>query len=109
MSRAEQYRSLAESVRARASSEPSLILKGEWENLAVTYDRLAEQSEDPELGSHIRPALGSELAALNSEPGLVRQCPLRSKADAVTRHCLGFSHRTFRMKIVLDRHRHARA
>lgn len=108
MSRAEQYRSLAESVRARASSEPSLILKGEWENLAETYDRLAEQSE---FGSHIRPALGysSELAALNSEPGLVRQCPLRSKADAVTRHCLGFSHRTFRMKIVLDRHRHARA
>ena len=50
MSRAEQYRSLAESVRARASSEPSLILKGEWENLAETYDRLAEQSEDPSSG-----------------------------------------------------------
>jgi hypothetical protein len=48
MSRAEQYRSLAESVRARASSEPSL--KGEWENLAQTYDRLAEQSEDPSSG-----------------------------------------------------------
>jgi hypothetical protein len=45
MTRAEQYRNLADEVRARASREASPILKGEWENLAENYDRLAEQSE----------------------------------------------------------------
>ena len=34
-------------MRARASKESSPILKAEWENLAETYVRLAEQSEDP--------------------------------------------------------------
>lgn len=33
-------------MRARASKESSPILKAEWENLAETYVRLAEQSED---------------------------------------------------------------
>ncbi len=45
MSRAEQYRNLAAEVRARASREESPIIKAEWENLAWTYVRLAEQSE----------------------------------------------------------------
>jgi hypothetical protein len=46
MGRADQYRNLATDVRARASKESSPILKAEWEHLAETYVRLAEQSED---------------------------------------------------------------
>ena len=46
MGRAEQYRHLATDVLSRASREPNPILKAEWENLAETYVRLAEQSED---------------------------------------------------------------
>ena len=46
MGRTEQYRSLATDMRARASKESSPILRAEWENLAETYVRLAEQSED---------------------------------------------------------------
>src|SRR5262245_30928279 len=45
MSRAEQYRHLATDVLSRASREPNPLLKTEWENLAETYVRLAEQSE----------------------------------------------------------------
>jgi hypothetical protein len=45
MTRAEQYRRLADEVRQRAASEKSPILKAEWENLSQTYVRLAEQSE----------------------------------------------------------------
>jgi hypothetical protein len=44
MSRAEQYLNLAAEVRAKAEQEDSPILKAEWENLAETYVRLAEQS-----------------------------------------------------------------
>jgi hypothetical protein len=50
MGRAQQYMSLPSDVRARASSETSPVLKAEWENLAVTYVRLAEQSEDHSVG-----------------------------------------------------------
>jgi hypothetical protein len=46
MGRAEQYRHLATDVLSRASREPNPILKAEWENLAETYVRLAEQSAD---------------------------------------------------------------
>jgi hypothetical protein len=46
MSRAEQYRHLATDVRSRASREANPMLKAEWENLAETYVRLAEQSDD---------------------------------------------------------------
>ena len=45
MSRAEQYLNLAAEVRAKAMREDNPILKAEWENLAETYVRLAEQSE----------------------------------------------------------------
>ena len=45
MSRAEQYLTLAAEVRAKAEQEDSPILRAEWENLAETYVRLAEQSE----------------------------------------------------------------
>ena len=45
MNRADQYRHLEAEVRARASNETSPTLKAEWENLAQTYARLAEQSE----------------------------------------------------------------
>ena len=44
MSRAEQYLNLAAEVRARADREDSPMIKAEWENLAKTYVRLAEQS-----------------------------------------------------------------
>jgi hypothetical protein len=45
MGRAEQYRHVA-SDRNRADRESNPILKAEWENLAETYVRLAEQSDD---------------------------------------------------------------
>ena len=45
MSRAEQYLNLAAEVRAKADREESPIIKAEWEQLAETYVRLAEQSE----------------------------------------------------------------
>ena len=45
MGRAEQYRHLASDVRNRADRESNPILKAEWENLAETYVRLAEQSD----------------------------------------------------------------
>ena len=45
MTRAEEYRHLAENVRSRAFREESSILKAEWENLAESYIRLAEQTE----------------------------------------------------------------
>ena len=44
MSRAEQYLTLAAEVRARAAREQSPVLRAEWEHLAETYVRLAEQS-----------------------------------------------------------------
>ena len=44
MNRAEQYLNLAAEVRAKADEEDSPILKAEWDNLAETYVRLAEQS-----------------------------------------------------------------
>jgi hypothetical protein len=37
---------LASDVRNRASREANPILKAEWENLAETYVRLAEQSDE---------------------------------------------------------------
>ena len=45
MSRAGQYLNLAAEVRGKAEQEDSPILKAEWQNLAETYVRLAEQSE----------------------------------------------------------------
>ena len=45
MSRTEQYLNLAAEVRAKAEQEDSPILRAEWQNLAETYVRLAEQSD----------------------------------------------------------------
>jgi hypothetical protein len=55
MTRAEEYRHLANKVRARAFEEESPILRAEWETLAESYVRLAEQTDeldpdDPILG-----------------------------------------------------------
>jgi len=49
MSRAEQYRHLATDVLGRASRESNPILRAEWENLAETYVRLADQSAEDGL------------------------------------------------------------
>jgi hypothetical protein len=46
---------LAAEVRARAEQEDSPILKAEWENLAETYVRLAEQSGAPGGGATYDP------------------------------------------------------
>ena len=48
MTRAEEYRHLAEAVRIRARREESPSMRAEWENLAETYTRLAEQSDSNE-------------------------------------------------------------
>ena len=52
MSGAEQYMHLAAEVRAKAEREDSPILKAEWEQLAETYVRLAEQSGAHELATY---------------------------------------------------------
>jgi hypothetical protein len=46
MTRAEEYRHLAQKVRARASREQSPLLKAEWEHLAESYIQLAKQTEE---------------------------------------------------------------
>ncbi len=48
MTRAEEYRHLANQVRARAFAEESPILRAEWETLANCYIRLAEQTDEAE-------------------------------------------------------------
>ena len=45
MTRAQEYRQLAEIVRARACREESPNLSAQWERLAETYVGLAEQTE----------------------------------------------------------------
>jgi hypothetical protein len=48
MTRAEEYRHLANEVRARAFEEESPILRAEWETLAESYVRLAAQTDKTE-------------------------------------------------------------
>ena len=48
MTRAEEYKHLANKVRARADGEESPSLRAEWENLAEGYVRLAEQTKASE-------------------------------------------------------------
>ena len=69
MSRAEQYLNLAAEVRAKADREESPIIKAEWEQLAETYVRLAEQS-----GAHKR-------VDLRSDPGHAQ--PRAAEKEAV--------------------------
>jgi hypothetical protein len=45
MTRAQEYRKLADIVRARARQEESPNLSAQWERLAKTYVGLAEQTE----------------------------------------------------------------
>ena len=45
MTPCEQYRTLATKLRAKAHAEGSALLKAEWEHLALSYLRLAEQAE----------------------------------------------------------------
>ena len=44
MRREDEYRQLANSVRERAGDEESALLRAQWEILAGTYVRLADQS-----------------------------------------------------------------
>ena len=58
MTRAEEYRHLANKVRARAFEEESSILRAEWETLAESYVRLAEQTDEIEQLDPNDPILG---------------------------------------------------
>ena len=58
MTRAEEYRQLANTVRARAFDEESPILRAEWETLAKSYVRLAEQTDAAEQLDAEDPILG---------------------------------------------------
>jgi hypothetical protein len=58
MTRAEEYRHLANKVRIRAFEEESPILRAEWENLAESYIQLAEQTEDDQLDAVSDPIIG---------------------------------------------------
>ena len=44
MRREDEYRQLANSVRKRAGDEESAVMRAQWEILAGTYVRLADQS-----------------------------------------------------------------
>jgi hypothetical protein len=44
MRREDEHRQLANSVRKRAGDEESAVMKAQWEILAGTYVRLADQS-----------------------------------------------------------------
>ncbi len=46
MTRTEEFRHLAQKVRAQASREQSPLLKAEWEHLAESYVLLAKQTEE---------------------------------------------------------------
>jgi len=46
MTRAEEYRHLAQKVRDRALREQSPMLKAQWEHLAESYVQLAKQTEE---------------------------------------------------------------
>ncbi len=58
MTRAEEYRHLANKVRARAFEEESPIVRAEWETLAESYVRLAEQTDETEQLDPNDPILG---------------------------------------------------
>ena len=59
MTRAEEYRHLADRVRARALEEESLAVRAGWENLAESYIKLAEQTEgSDDLNAVNDPILG---------------------------------------------------
>jgi hypothetical protein len=58
MTRAEEYRQLANKVRARAFKVESPILRAEWETLAESYARLAEQTDETEQLDADDPILG---------------------------------------------------
>jgi hypothetical protein len=46
MKRSDEYKRLAKDVLERARREQDRAVKAGWENLAETYVRLAEQSEE---------------------------------------------------------------
>ena len=48
MNRATEYRKLAADVRIRAADEGDPRIKGEWENLAQTYAKMADQCDGGE-------------------------------------------------------------
>lgn len=52
MTRAEEYRHLAQKVRDQASREQSPLLKAEWEHLAESYVQLAKQTEENDRLDH---------------------------------------------------------
>ena len=61
MTRAEEYRHLAQKVRARASREQSPVLKAEWEHLAECYVQLANQTKGNDCLDPIRdPIIGTK-------------------------------------------------
>ena len=45
MRRENEYRHLAESTRKRGCEEQNALLRAQWEILAATYGRLADQSK----------------------------------------------------------------
>jgi hypothetical protein len=59
MTRGEEYRHLAETVRARALGEESPVVRAEWENLAESYIRLAEQTQNDPLDLIWDPIVGT--------------------------------------------------
>jgi hypothetical protein len=56
MRREDEYRQLANSVRERAGDEESALLRAQWEILAGTYVRLADQSAKTRQPKKMTPA-----------------------------------------------------
>ena len=55
MRREDEYRQMANSVRKRASDEESAVMRAQWEILAGTYVRLADQSAETRQPKKIDP------------------------------------------------------
>jgi len=53
MKRSDEYKQLAKDVLERARREQDRTVKAGWENLAETYFRLAEQTEEEGTGKEL--------------------------------------------------------
>jgi hypothetical protein len=45
MKPADEYRNLAADLRDRARNEESALIRAEWDRMAISYERLAEQAD----------------------------------------------------------------
>ena len=67
MHREDEYKHLANSTRKRGGEEQNALLRAQWEILAATYVRLADQSKKVDDTGSLRSPAGSHLKRINQE------------------------------------------